>query len=735
MNKGKKRIAVFLADCQSGYGRNTMKGLIKQANSLNYDILTFSFFSNHTFDYPFQVGEENIFNLFNHNKADGIILYCRSFRKTDIQKRLVQICESSGLPYIEIEDYDSDSEFKIWNDKQLFERLTAHMIEEHSLKKIYCLTGTPGQHQSENRLEGYRRAMKSHGLYFDSSYEFYGDYWESSAKELAEKIASGDVSKPEAVVCANGCMALNLTNHLISKGISVPEEIAVAGYDSFYQNALNSPSITAISNINYNQSVNAVCRLHKIITGETCSKLCTVKEEIACGESCGCKLNENKLFEFHKQDITEQLKFIDLFQASNMLQQISIAENLNDFANILSRFTYLIRGLKKLYLCICDDWDGINNMDKTGYRKKGYSDNMIMYCLNESGQTREFNSKKMLPAIYGDQSPGAYYFVPLHYEDRCFGYIAAVFNDKQYSYDKQFWTWTDNASTALEALRIRNYIRHFSERIHLTSIRDPLTGLYNRRGFEELSSEFYGQSVMNREKFLIIVFEIANLRNINKEFGYNFGDNVIAAIAEAVNSCCCGNEVCCRYGKDKFYVVGSADYTREKILSHINTVKNYCNKNITEIEVFLESSYFCDKVGKDISLNGIIRLLDEELENKKSESIEKIAFIKSFSQLRSSIYANPQKKWSIENMSQMMLLSRAYFQRLYKKEYGVSVMTDVINARIDLAKRLLIADKRSISEIAAACGYENEIYFMQQFKKVTGMTPTGYRNKKGFSQE
>ena len=69
--------------------------------------------------------------------------------------------------------------------------------------------------------------------------------------------------------------------------------------------------------------------------------------------------------------------------------------------------------------------------------------------------------------------------------------------------------------------------------------------------------------------------------------------------------------------------------------------------------------------------------------------MKKSGYIKSFIQLRNQIYGQPQNKWNIDDMSQMMLLSRAYFQRLYKKEFGVSVMTDVINARMNLAKRFL----------------------------------------------
>ena len=85
-------------------------------------------------------------------------------------------------------------------------------------------------------------------------------------------------------------------------------------------------------------------------------------------------------------------------------------------------------------------------------------------------------------------------------------------------------------------------------------------------------------------------------------------------------------------------------------------------------------------------------------------------------------------------MADAMLLSQGYFQRLYKKEFGVSAMSDVIAARIVYAQQLLRESHASVQKIAERCGYENEIYFMQQFKKETGLTPTQYRRKYFFSR-
>ena len=115
---------VLMADLQSEYNRKIMEGIIRQANILNYDVMAYSMFSNHDIDYPFQTGEENIFELFDPDKADGIIIYSESFRKGEVKEKITSVCRGSGLPYVEMDKYDG-SEFRIWNDREIFSRLVS----------------------------------------------------------------------------------------------------------------------------------------------------------------------------------------------------------------------------------------------------------------------------------------------------------------------------------------------------------------------------------------------------------------------------------------------------------------------------------------------------------------------------------------------------------------------------------------------------------------------------------
>lgn len=105
-----------------------------------------------------------------------------------------------------------------------------------------------------------------------------------------------------------------------------------------------------------------------------------------------------------------------------------------------------------------------------------------------------------------------------------------------------------------------------------------------------------------------------------------------------------------------------------------------------------------------------------------------------FSLLRSKIYSRPYLKWDISNLSHQICLSPSYFQHLYKKHFGITCMADIIHARIEYSKQLLCTTSLSVHNIAEQCGYENDVHYMRQFKKLTGMTPTQYRSSSDMPQ-
>lgn len=98
-------------------------------------------------------------------------------------------------------------------------------------------------------------------------------------------------------------------------------------------------------------------------------------------------------------------------------------------------------------------------------------------------------------------------------------------------------------------------------------------------------------------------------------------------------------------------------------------------------------------------------------------------------QVRNEIFSFPKKAWTISELASKAHLSHAYFQVMYKKAFGVTCISDVINSKITHAKVLLISSNISINQVAQELGYNDVYHFIRQFKKCTGLTPGVFRKK------
>ena len=81
---------------------------------------------------------------------------------------------------------------------------------------------------------------------------------------------------------------------------------------------------------------------------------------------------------------------------------------------------------------------------------------------------------------------------------------------------------------------------------------------------------------------------------------------------------------------------------------------------------------------------------------------------------------------SVSDAADVSNISEVYFRKLFKKQFGVSPKTYIINARIKHAVNLIESGYYSLSEIAEMCGFEDYKYFSSQFHQIKGVPPSKY---------
>jgi LacI family transcriptional regulator len=133
----------------------------------------------------------------------------------------------------------------------------AHDATDHLIglghRRIGCITGLPNSILNEDRTRGYAAALADRGLPFDPALILSGDYRPSSG--VAQGRALLDLPEPPTAIFAfNDLMAMGVMQAAHERGLHVPDDLAVIGFDGLPLTAYTSPPLTTVE-----QPVAAMC--------------------------------------------------------------------------------------------------------------------------------------------------------------------------------------------------------------------------------------------------------------------------------------------------------------------------------------------------------------------------------------------------------------------------------------------------------------------------------------------
>lgn len=465
----KKRltVGVFTAECYREYTSEIIRGIIAQSELADCNVMVLA--TRNNFQEPVSPHVEHeaeIFRLIDSSELDGFLYDQNAFFTKGIQKRLDSLLKRTGKPVMLLDAGEHPFfENTVSHDPDAFALLIEHMIQVHGCRKIYCLTGTKGTPQAEERLETYFHVMQRHGLPYDESYYAYGDFWRNAPVQFAQRIISGELAMPEAVVCANDIMADTLIAALEKAGISVPEDIAVTGFDGYLDHARSDVSITSFPKSCFQLGADAFRRLYSIMTGRNCRRISSGHSRIQIGRSCGC-VPVQSTTEKSRREKRLILRYKEWFYHSEVLFELIHSESLYDLLYMLASRIYLVchwsdfrvfltdRCLKSLspqsQLSAHKDCCQVLWTDRAG-RSSGISERPmkqgdIISCLTES-----------------PDHPSAYFLSPLHMNERQFGFAALSFGRLACCYQPEYCTLIGYLCLALDQLEERSVLRAQTE--------------------------------------------------------------------------------------------------------------------------------------------------------------------------------------------------------------------------------------------------------------------------------
>lgn len=146
---------------------------------------------------------------------------------------------------------------------------------------------------------------------------------------------------------------------------------------------------------------------------------------------------------------------------------------------------------------------------------------------------------------------------------------------------------------------------------------------------------------------------------------------------------------------------------------------------LTDIYTLASSSDYIRDMRINGKLNDLLTLLMESSWHREAHTNApkkmEISCVKFF------LDEHYKEKLSLESVASHFFIDKHYLARLFKEQYGVTLVTYLQQVRITHAKRMLRFTDKSIEEIGLECGIGELNYFSRVFKKLEGVSPSEFR--------
>jgi len=164
---------------------------------------------------------------------------------------------------------------------------------------------------------------------------------------------------------------------------------------------------------------------------------------------------------------------------------------------------------------------------------------------------------------------------------------------------------------------------------------------------------------------------------------------------------------------------------------------------LDEIHRLIREFYFYSHRGetyKDVrekfnDLHVLARLLALLLEQGSEEYRLPDSSLVSIQKIIDYCYENYHKDLNLDELSALSSLSKYYMCRLFKKTTGVTIMNYLNLIKIEEAKKMLKSQGKNITETCFDCGFSSTSYFIELFKKHTGITPKQWLKSAGSASQ
>lgn len=562
-----KKIAVVLCGIEYSNQQELVQGMIQYQSEHGGSIHVFQCSGDHLQTGGHKRGAFQIFDLLNPQNYDGIILARETLHEKNMQKRVVERLQESGVPVISVGAKTEGMGCIEFDDYHAMSQMVRHVICEHGVRKLAYIDGPKEYSDAAKRAQAYRDVLEEEGIPFDSHWFFRGDYSVEAGTYVVSELDRMH-RIPEAIICANDCMAAGAIMELQDRGYRVPEDVLVTGFDNVSIAKDNSPRITTVDCDRETMGYRA-CEYLMTKTAKEIQKLCVqIPTTQIYSESCGCEREgQDDGREIKHRLIRQSAKTKNYQRRMNeVFNSFMKSKKVKDFIGPVKEFVPGL-GTECFYIAFRDTDAFARRM----VRSYGDRDSLQDAAWDEAETERyrlPIAYEKGVFSSYGELEPGMLlpkectadenvvsFIMPIHYQEHFFGYCMIGHCDMATEADliKQ---WMLELGNAVESVLKKQILQNITEKLDRMSAFDGLTGLYNRVGFQIQADKYKMYAKSSGRSLYISFIDIDGLKKVNDTYGHHEGDWLIKTIGECLKKASREEEVCMRFGGDEFIVLG-----------------------------------------------------------------------------------------------------------------------------------------------------------------------------------
>jgi diguanylate cyclase (GGDEF)-like protein len=165
-----------------------------------------------------------------------------------------------------------------------------------------------------------------------------------------------------------------------------------------------------------------------------------------------------------------------------------------------------------------------------------------------------------------------------------------------------------------------------TEAIRRLAVTDVLSGLYNRRYFNEKASELFRDALKEGRHFSVLMIDIDDFKRINDDFGHLKGDEVIRIVGEVLRKTIRRSDKACRYGGEEFVILMPGTRSNEafEVAERIRkNIKALVEEKLNGMKVSVSIGIAEVDFSQDVTIEDVMKRADEVLYRAKKEGKDK----------------------------------------------------------------------------------------------------------------